>query len=100
MFHHVVLFRWRSGTTPEAVEAIRSGLDALPGRIPEIRSYDHGPDERRGDTGWDYALSASFDSAEAWEVYRDHPAHRALIAERFTPWVAERASVQFERPSA
>lgn len=100
MFHHVVLFRWRSGTTPEAVAAIGSGLDALPGRIPEIASLAHGPDEGRGDTGWDYALAASFDSAEAWEVYRDHPVHRAVIAEHIAPWLAERASVQFERPGA
>ena len=37
-------------------------------------------------------------SADDYVVYRDHPLHRALISERISAHVAERAAVQFDTP--
>ena len=38
---------------------------------------------------------ADFDSVDDYLVYRDHPDHRALIADLVTGHVATRAAVQY-----
>ena len=43
-------------------------------------------------------MVAEFADANAYEAYRDHPAHRSLIRELVEPITAQRASVQFELP--
>ena len=97
MITHLVLFRLRDDADDEAAAAILDGLAALPGQIPEIRSYRFGRDLDLVDGTWDIGLAAEFDSVDDWRTYRDHPAHQAFIAERIAPAVAERVSVQFER---
>ncbi|MGH9026800.1 MAG: Dabb family protein [Acidimicrobiia bacterium] len=93
---HVVCFRWEDAATDEAKEAVRSGLAALPGRIPEILSYQVGHDTGIRDTSWDMAVVAEFASSDDFLAYVAHPDHQAVIDERVTPIVAERVSVQFE----
>ena len=44
MLRHVVVFRWKDGTTAAEVDAIAAALRALPGQIPELRAYDVGVD--------------------------------------------------------
>jgi hypothetical protein len=96
MFRHVVMFRWTPDTTPADVSAIVEGLGGLPGAIPELREYRFGHDAGINPGNFDFAVVADFQSADDYVVYRDHPLHRALIAERITPHVAERAAVQFD----
>ena len=45
---------------------------------------------------YDFGLVADFARREDYLVYRDHPAHRAVIEQYITPIVAERASIQYE----
>jgi hypothetical protein len=45
---------------------------------------------------FDFAVVADFENAESYRAYRDHPAHRAVIAECIAPIRADRASVQYE----
>ena len=40
-------------------------------------------------------MVADFDDADGYRVYRDHPAHVAVIAERIRPILAGRAAVQY-----
>jgi len=96
MLRHVVLFRWKVGTTPGQVEAVRAGAAALPAKIPELRRYTVGPDAGLVEGNWDFAVVADLDDAEAYRRYADHPAHQAFIAERIRPILAARAAVQFE----
>jgi len=94
------MFRWRDGIDDNAVAAVGAGLAELPGKIAEIRSYAFGPDLGYNDTGWHYAVAATFDSVDDWTVYRDHPDHLAFIADRIRPWLAERGAVQFTSDTA
>lgn len=43
-FRHVVMLSWVDGTTAEQRQTVLDGLRALPGQIPEIRSYTVGTD--------------------------------------------------------
>ena len=95
MFRHVVMFSWTADTTPADVSAIVDGLGGLPAAIGEIRDYRFGADAEINEGNFDFVVVADFESAEDYVVYRDHPVHRALIAERIAPHIATRAAVQF-----
>jgi hypothetical protein len=92
---HIVLFRFADHATDEQIDALAAGLDALPGKIGQIRSYEHGRDAGLRQGSWDYGLVAVFDTAEDFAAYLDHPDHRGLVRELLDPISAERASVQF-----
>ena len=55
-------------------------LRALPGQIPEIRTYEVGLDELHGPRSWDVVLVSGFDSFEALQTYIQHPAHQEVVA--------------------
>ncbi|WP_248964189.1 Dabb family protein [Sphaerisporangium perillae] len=95
MFRHVVMFTWVAGATEEQKAEVEAGLKGLPAVIPEIRRYDIGTDAGITPGNYEFAVVADFDSAEDYLVYRDHPVHRAVIADIIRPIVANRASVQY-----
>lgn len=95
MIRHVVMFRFHDEVTAENVVEFSSALSAMVPKVPGIVSYEHGPDLGANEGNHDYVVTADFESLADQAVYRDHPAHRAVI-ERFTgPMVAARTSVQF-----
>ncbi|MFC4062675.1 Dabb family protein [Planomonospora corallina] len=96
MFRHVVLLAWTPDATDEQKAAVLTALGTLPGAIPQIRSYAFGADAGVSPGNHDLAIVADFDDAEDYAVYRDHPVHQAVIAERIKPILASRAAVQFE----
>ena len=96
MLRHTVMFRWKPETTPEQVAAIEEGLAGLPGAIDTVRSFRFGRDAGINEGNFDFVVSADFDDGDGYLVYRDHPAHLAVVVERIRPQIADRAAVQFE----
>ncbi len=97
---HAVLFRFTDDASEAQIEALAAGLTTMPeetGAIEPAR-YQHGRALGLNAGSWDYAVVGEFADANAYEAYRDHPAHRSLIRELVEPITAERASVQFELP--
>ena len=94
MFRHVVLLRWKADATPQQQAAVERGLAHLPGRIPEIRSYTIGSDAHVNEGNYDLVVVADFEDVDGYLLYRDHPDHLAVIRDRITPILAERAAVQ------
>lgn len=95
MFRHVVLLRWAPGATAADQESLAEALGRLPDAIPAIQTFRYGPDAGLSDENFDFAVVADFSDAEGYVLYRDHPAHRAVIAECIRPIVAARVAVQF-----
>ncbi|WP_425582103.1 Dabb family protein [Streptosporangium fragile] len=96
MFRHVVLFTWAQEATEEQRARVAEELGKLPGVIAEIRSYTIGPDAGVNPGNHQFAVVADFADVDDYLVYRDHPAHQAVIAEHVKPILASRAAVQFE----
>ncbi len=46
--------------------------------------------------GYEFVVVADFADRDAYLVYRDHPAHRAVVDAFITPIAAERAAIQYE----
>jgi hypothetical protein len=94
---HVVSFRWKPETTPDQVAAISAALATMPGIVPTIATYRFGTDlGANGTANMDFAIIATFASIEDWRAYDEHPEHDRVRSETVRPWIAERASVQFQ----
>ena len=96
MIRHVVLFRWTPEATAEQKERVAAELSRLPALVPSLRDYRLGANLGLNPGNFDFAVAADFDDAEGYLAYRDHPEHRAIVAEFIQPIVTERAAVQYE----
>ena len=70
-----MMFRWNDDVDAEHVAAVGAELSKLPGLIPEIAEYRHGPDAGVNEGNFDYVVVADFASVDDYLVYRDHPDH-------------------------
>lgn len=98
VIRHIVLFNWKPDTPAGHSEVTAAALATLPGLIPQIRDYQFGANLGVNPGTYDFAVTATFDSIDDYIVYRDHPDHKALIAEYTLPHIDTRASIQFEIP--
>lgn len=95
MIRHVVVLSWVEDVTDEQVQAVIDDLRQLPALIPEIRSYQVGPDLRLSMHNADLAIVADFDDDAAFRAYDRHPAHEQVRLARIRPILAGRSAVQF-----
>ena len=95
MIRHCVLLTFTPDTDPGHAAFVADELSGLPAEIPEILAYTVGPDLGLHPANSSLAVVADFDDRAGYLAYRDHPAHRAIIAALITPHLAGRAAVQF-----
>lgn len=95
---HLVTFTWRPGVTNDDVVAVIEALTSLPEQIPELLSYNFGPDLGLREGNADFAVAAVVESPETLPAYLDHPEHLRIIKEFIAPLIAIRQAVQIELP--
>jgi heme-degrading monooxygenase HmoA len=91
---HVALFTWKPGTSDEQVDELAQALTALPGLVPEIRSFKVGPDAGVTEGNDRFAVVAEFDDLDAFRRYASDPHHRDVIERLLMPILATRHAVQ------
>ncbi|HWA15720.1 MAG TPA: Dabb family protein [Gemmatimonadales bacterium] len=96
MIHHIVLFRFKPGTTEQAIGAMKAALLSMPPQIPDIRWIDFGPNQAPGPTEYTHALVIGFDDMAAVRRYGEDPHHKAVIAEFIAPIREARLAVDVE----
>jgi len=82
VLRHVVLFKFKEGTTGEQVQQIEAAFRALPGKINAIHDFEWGTDvsvEGIAD-GFTHCFFVTFASEADRDAYLPHPAHRAFGA--------------------
>jgi hypothetical protein len=78
VLRHVVLFKFKEGTTAEQVRQIEQAFCALPGKIDAIRDFEWGTDvsvENRQE-GFTHCFVVTFRDETARGEYIPHPAHK------------------------
>jgi hypothetical protein len=90
------MFTWKPEATEEQIKRVPQELSRLPDIIPSLKAYVMGTDIGVDDGNWQFAITADVDDLAGYIAYRDHPTHRAIIAEHIRPIIATRAAVQFE----
>lgn len=92
---HVVTLHF-DGAPAGTVSDIVARLRRLPETIDTIDSYSVGIDLGLADGNATVGIVADFASVDAYEVYRDHADHQAVIAESIRPVLTARSAIQYE----
>lgn len=95
MLRHVVMFSWNETVDAGHVQAVAHQLNELTALIPEIVTYQHGPDAGVNAGNFDYVVVGDFATVEDFLVYRDHPDHQAFIANYIAGRLHSRSAVQY-----
>jgi hypothetical protein len=82
---HIVLFKWKSGTNSQAIDAVMTALRALRSEIPGILSLSVGEDFSGRGQGYTHGLHIQFESREALDGYGPHEAHQAVVQTLINP---------------
>ncbi len=79
---HVVLFKFKDGTTDEQVAEVVDAFRALQDKIDMIEDFEYGTDvsvENRSE-GFTHCFFVTFADEKARDAYLPHPAHKAFGA--------------------
>jgi hypothetical protein len=77
VLRHVVLLKFKEGTTPEQVKEIETAFAALPGKVKEIACFEWGTDispEKKAE-GFTHCFLVTFRSEADRDAYLPHAAH-------------------------
>ncbi len=85
MVEHVVLFRWKEGTNPEAIAAALEELRKLKEKIPGIVDLTCGENFSDRAKGYTHGLVVRFTDRAALDVYSPHPEHQRVVRNFIVP---------------
>jgi len=77
---HVVLFKFKDGTTPEQIKSVEDAFRALPRQIPQIAGFEFGTNvsPEGKSQGFTHCFFLTFADQKARDAYLPHPAHKAF----------------------
>jgi hypothetical protein len=80
VLRHVVLFKFKDGTSPTDIRTIENAFCALPTKVDAIYDFEWGTDVSVEDRhkGFTHCFVVTFLSEADRAVYLPHPAHKAL----------------------
>ncbi len=75
---HVVVFKFKDGTSPEDIKKVEEAFAALPSKIPTIVAFEWGTNNSPENLaqGFTHCFFLTFNDAEGRAVYLPHPAHK------------------------
>ena len=81
LLRHVVLFSFKTGSTPEQIKAVETAFAALPQKIKQIKSFEWGTNNspENLNQGLTHCFLVSFASEQDRDAYLVHPAHKAFV---------------------
>jgi hypothetical protein len=90
LLRHVVLFKFKEGTTKAQMKKVEDAFSALPSKIEQIKGYEYGLNNSPEglDKGFTHAFFLSFESEEDRAIYLPHPDHKAF-GEVLTPYLED-----------
>lgn len=80
LLRHVVMFKFKEGTSKDDIRKVQETFSALPSKIPQIHSYEWGTNNSPEglDKGFTHVFFLTFKSEEDRAVYLPHPDHKAF----------------------
>jgi hypothetical protein len=82
LLRHVVLFKFKEGTTQVQMREVEDAFSGLPSKIEQIKGYEWGLNNSPEglDKGFTHAFFLTFESEEDRAIYLPHPDHKAFGA--------------------
>lgn len=80
LLRHVVLFKFKEGTTKAQIKEVEDAFTALPSKIEQIKGYEWGLNNSPEglNKGLTHAFFLTFESEEDRAIYLPHPDHKAF----------------------
>ncbi|MRI02002.1 Dabb family protein [Kriegella sp. EG-1] len=80
VLRHVVLFKFKDGTSPENIKKVVDAFSALPSKIPQIVGYEWGVNNSPEglNKGLTHGFLLTFNSEADRDIYLPHPDHKAF----------------------
>ena len=95
MLKHVVMFKLKEtsecGDRLQNAKKMKQDLEALKGKIPQIRHIEVGINAIPSDAAYDVVLVSGFDNEKDLDTYQKHPEH--LKVAEFIGKIRERRAV-------
>ena len=91
MIKHIVIWPMKEDVTVEQKTEMKNRLEALDGKVSELRKIEVGIDESAGTM----SLNSEFNSMEDLNSYQVHPEHQAVVG-FVKPLVAGRSVCDYE----
>ena len=90
LLRHVVLFKFKEGTTKAQMKEVEDAFSALPSKIEQIKGYEWGLNNSPEglEKGFTHAFFLTFESEEDRAIYLPHPDHKAFGAV-LTPYLED-----------
>lgn len=81
LLRHVVLFKFKPGTSKENIAKVAAAFSALPSKIPQIVGYEWGTNNSPEglDKGFTHCFFLTFHSEKDRAIYLPHPDHKAFV---------------------
>ena len=78
MLRHVVLFKFKDGTTAEQVKQVEEAFRALPGKIKQVKGFEWGTNVSPENLaqGYTHCFLLAFGSEKDRDAYLVDPAHK------------------------
>ena len=98
LLRHVVLFKFKAGTTPEQIRELESAFAGLKTQMPElIRDFEFGVNNSPEalSEGLTHCFLASFASEKDRDAYLPHPAHQAFVEQYAKKYVDKAVVVDY-----
>jgi len=82
VLRHVVMFKFKDGTSAEDIKKVQNGFAALPAKIDAIYSFEWGTNisVENASQGYTHCFLVTFKSEEDRAIYLPHPAHKEFAA--------------------
>lgn len=81
VLRHVVLFKFKEGTTKEQIKEIETAFGGLPSKIDTIRDFEWGTDvsPEGKSKGFTHCFFVTFADEKGRDVYLPHAAHKDFV---------------------
>jgi hypothetical protein len=80
VLRHIVLFKFKEGTTAADIKKVEDAFSALPSKIPQIMAYEWGLNNSPEglEKGFTHCFFLTFNSEDDRAIYLPHPDHKAF----------------------
>jgi len=83
MVRHIVMIKLKeipaAFERQNAIDQIKAGLEALPSKIKEIKSYEVGININPNPAAYEIVLISEFENFNDLNIYREHPEHVKVL---------------------
>ncbi len=93
MIQHIVLLKWKPGTTNAQIEDAFNQAQALVNEIKSVERVTLGRNRGSADHGFTHALIVKLSDDAALSTYLEHPVRQRYLADSLGPIEAERIEI-------